>query len=100
MTLIVIQLLPAGECQAPCGDSLEQRRLARVVRTCDDNVARQNELHVVEALESFDEHPSDHGLHRISPQGIASATRSSLPRSSMTFTATCFCSPASNGALR
>ena len=96
VTVEVVQFLPPLQSQTPRGNRLENGRLAGVVRPCQDDVTGQRELDTVEPLETFDDDSAD---HRRSCCGNGRTTSSSLPRSSITLTATCLCSPASKGAL-
>ena len=65
MTLKVIQLLPPGERQTPGGNGLEERRLARVVRSGDHNMAGKDELHALEALEPFNQDAANDSRHSL-----------------------------------
>ena len=60
VTLEVVELLPPVERQTPRGNRLEHRRLARVVRSGEDDVAGQTERRRLETLEAPDGTRSDH----------------------------------------
>src|SRR3989304_9882270 len=95
MAVEVFELLPAVEGKGPGRDGLKHRGLPRIVRAGEHHMPGQQELHVAEPLEAAEADAPDHAVASLR----IFTTSSSLPRSSMTLTATWPWSPASKGAL-
>src|SRR5437660_998601 len=90
----IVELFPSCQSQIPSSDSLQNRRLSSVVGPSQNDVSWQSKSDFLESLKSSDGDAFNHdALFRLL------ITSSSLPRSSITLTAICPCSPASNGAL-
>lgn len=78
--------------QLPSRNCLKQRSLSGIVRPSQNHMPSNNELHIAKPLEVLERYQADH----CAPSSFLT-TISSLPRSSITFTAICRCWPTLNG---
>src|SRR4030042_3573693 len=95
MPLKVIQFAPFSKGKIPSCYRLKQSRFTGIIRTRQHDMAGNIECDFIKAFESGDNNLANHPFASFSDF----TTSNSFPRSSITFTAICPCSPASNDAL-